>query len=96
MKEIIFWFSNSKTRNYWLDYAITCCKKHTVDIKYHRMESWIKFLNLKISFKVNIDDTQDLAGNWNKNQYWVEELFDNNFEEFFFTFLFQNKPFDEE
>ena len=96
MNEIIFWFSNHKVRNYWLDKSIRCLEKHTVSIKYNRIESWIEFLNLKISFKVDFGKEWDcLAGNWDKNQYWVEELFDNIFEEFLFTFIFDNKPFEE-
>lgn len=95
MKEIIFWFSSHRSRNYWLDYAINCLKKHTVIIKYNKIQSWIEFLNLRISFKVNTSET-NLAGYWDKNQYWVEDLFDNNFEEYFFTFIFDNKPFDKE
>ena len=95
MKEIIFWFSNHRIRNYWLDYAIDYLKKHTVNIKYSKMQSSIDFLNLRILFKVNTSET-DLAGYWDKNQYWVEDLFDNNFEEYFFTFIFDNKPFDKE
>ena len=95
MKEIIFWFSSHRLRNYWLDYVINCLKKHTVNIKYNKIQSWIDFLNLRISFKVNTRET-DLTGYWDKNQYWVEDLFDNNFEEYFFTFIFDNKPFDKE
>ena len=93
MKEIIFWFSSHRSRNYWLDYAINFLKKHTVNIKYNKIQSWIDFLNLRILFKVNTSET-DLIGYWDKNQYWVEDLFDNNFEEYFFTFIFDNKPFD--
>lgn len=95
MKEIIFWFSSHRSRNYWLDYAINCLKKYTVIIKYNKIQSWIEFLNLRILFKVNTSET-NLAGYWDKNQYWVEDLFDNNFEEYFFTFIFDNKPFDKE
>lgn len=65
-----------------------------MDIKYNRIENWIKFLNLKISFKVNIRGELDLIGNWDKNQYWAEDLFNNDFEEFFFNIIFENKPFD--
>ena len=89
MKEIIFWFSNHRIRNYWLDYAIDYLKKHTVNIKYSKMQSWIDFLNLRILFKVDTRET-NLAGYWDKNQYWVEDLFDNNFEEFFLTFIKEN------
>lgn len=95
MKEIIFWFSSHRSRNYWLDYAINFLKKHTVNIKYNKIQSWIDFLNLRILFKVNTSET-DLVGYWDKNQYWVEDLFDNNFEKYFFTFIFDNKPFDKE
>lgn len=96
MKEIIFWFSNHKIRNYWLDYSLDFLKRYAIGIKYNKLESWMTFINLKIYFKVNDRDERDLVGHWDKNQYWVEELFDNNFEEFFFSFIFQNKPFEEE
>lgn len=96
MREIIFWFSSHKTRNYWLDYAVNHLKRYTVQIKYNKLESWIQFLNLKISFKINHRGERDLVGHWNKNQYWVEDLFDNNFEEYFFEFIFANKPFEGE
>lgn len=97
MKEIIFWFSNSQRKNYWFKYAVNCLKTKTaIDITSNPVQCWIKFINLKISFKTNINDTTDLAGRWDINQYWVEDLFDNNFEEFFFTFVFDNKPFEEE
>lgn len=93
MREIIFWFSDNKRKNYWLNYAFNHCKRYTVNVKCNKVESYIIFLNLKISFKVNTNDTTDLAGRWHIKQYWVEDLFDNNFEEFFFTFIFDNEPF---
>lgn len=93
MREIIFWFNTSKRMNYWLDYAINHCKTLGIMVKYNKVEKWIKFFCLKISFKANTRGEMDLTGHWDKNQYWVEELFDNNFHEFFFTFIFQNKPF---
>lgn len=96
MKEIIFWFSTHKIRNYWFDHALDCLENHTVPLEYNKLESWVKFLNLKISFKVNYREQEDLAGNWDKNQYWVEDLFDNDFEEYFFEFIFANKPFEGE
>ena len=89
MKEIIFWFSSHRSRNYWLDYAIDYLKKHTVNIKYSKMQSWIDFLNLRILFKVNTRET-NLAVYLDINQYWVEDLFDNNFEEFFLNFIKEN------
>lgn len=94
MKEIIFWFDSHQARNYWLDYAIDCLKQYTVETKHSKLKSWIQFFNLKISFKVNNKGEQDLVGNWDKNQYWVEDLFENDFEEYFFTFVFDNKPFE--
>lgn len=94
MREIIFWFSTHKIRNYWFEYALACLERYAVPLKYYKLESWIQFLNLKISFKVNYREQEDLSGNWDKNQYWVEDLFDNNFEEYFFEFIFQNKPFE--
>ena len=53
------------------------------------MQSWIDFLNLRILFKVNTRET-NLAVYLDINQYWVEDLFDNNFEEFFLTFIKEN------
>lgn len=96
MKEIIFWFSSNKIKKYWFNYALNDLKRHTVPTKTNKLESWIQFLNLKIYFKVNNRENLDLIGLWNKNQYWVEDLFDNNFEEFFYTFIFENKPFEGE
>ena len=93
MKEIIFWFSNHKIRNYWLDYAIDYCNKRGLHIKYNKINSNIEILGLKILFRVDVTDKQSLIGNWDKNQYWVEDLFDNNFEEFFITFIKENLSF---
>lgn len=92
MKEIIFWFDNHRIRNYWLDYAINYCKNKPIfqNTLYNKMESWIQIRKLKILFKVNNKGEMDLVGNWDKNQYWVEELFDNNFEEFFLAFIIEN------
>ena len=90
MKEIIFWFSNHKIMNYWLNYAINYCKELGLKIEYNKVENWIKFFFLKISFKVNFNENSDLAGRWNINQYWVEDLFDNNFECFFKELIKQN------
>lgn len=91
MKEIIFWFSSHKVRNYWLNYAISYLKAHNIlNMQYSKIESWIKIADLKISFKVNNNGEKDLIGLWNINQYWVEQLFDNDFEEFFLTFIFDN------
>lgn len=95
MKEIIFWFSNHKIMNHWLNYAINYFKDLGLKIEYNKIENWIKFFHLKISFKVNTRGEMDLTGHWNKNQYWVEDLFDNEFKEFFFTIIFENKPFEE-
>lgn len=95
MKEIIFWFSSHKVRNYWLGYAINDLKEQGVpNFRYSKIESWIQFGRLKISFKVNINGDKDLMGLYDKNQYWVEDLFDNNFRPFFYGFIFDNKPFE--
>lgn len=96
MKEIIFWFSTSKIRDYWFNYALNKLERYSVEIKCNKIARWMKFLNLKITFKVNCNEERDLVGLWDKNQYWVEDLFDNNFEEFFFELVFQNKPFEGE
>lgn len=96
MKEIIFWFSTSKIRDYWFNYALRKLERYSVEIKCNKIARWMKFLNLKITFKVNCNEERDLIGFWDKNQYWVEELFENDFEEFFFELVFQNKPFEGE
>lgn len=96
MKEIIFWFSTSKIRDYWFNYALRKLERYSVEIKCNKIARWMKFLNLKITFKADYMWGQESAGNWDKNQYWVEDLFDNNFEEFFFELVFQNKPFEGE
>lgn len=94
MKEIIFWFSNHKIRNYWLDYTIAFFRKKDIFecIEYNRIGNWIQILyyDFKILFKVNDRGDSDLSGYWDKNQYWVEELFDNNFEEFFIELIKEN------
>lgn len=88
MKEIIFWFSNSQRKNYWFKYAVDYLKINTaIDIKSNLVQCSIKFINLKVSFKTNINDSTDLPGRWDINQYWVEDLFDNNFEEFFMSIV---------
>lgn len=91
MEEIIFWFSNNTIKRYWLEYTIKYCKNITIFCtKYNKLESWIKICDLKIYFKVNYRGDNDLAGNWDKNQYWVEDLFDNNFECFFKELVKEN------
>ena len=109
MKQIIFWFSNCRIRNYWLDYAIKFLKdKKVYNIKYNKLESYIDLLNLGIyfekynsteiyitSFNLRIyfkvyENEKSTMGFKNINQYWVEDLFDNNFEEFFSTFIKEN------
>lgn len=94
MKEIIFWFSSHRIMNYWLNYAINYCKDLGFKIEYNKVENWIKFFKLKILFRADTCE-QYLVGQWDKNQYWVEDLFDNEFKEFFFTIIFENKPFIE-
>ena len=90
MKEIIFWFSNSKKMNYWLRYTINYCEKLGLEFKANTARCWIDLLFLKISFKANVNGDADLAGRWDMNQYWVEDLFDNNFEEFFKLLIKEN------
>lgn len=90
MKEIIFWFSSHKIRNFWLDYTIMYLKAHFLNTQCNKMENWIRVAGLKILFKVNNNGENDLVGLWDINQYWVEELFDNDFQEFFLTFVFDN------
>lgn len=95
MKEIIFWFSSNEIKKYWFDYALNYFKKHTIHIKYNKMDYWIQFLELKISFKTNSRGDLDLIGIGDKNQYWVENLFDNNFEEFFMELIFDERELNE-
>ncbi len=89
MKEIIFWFSKHKIKNYWLEYTIDYWgKRFSYDtvFKYNRVEDWIQIGNLKILFKVDLG-ARSYIGWGDKNQYWVGELFDNNFEEFFVSII---------
>ena len=92
MKEIIFWFNYYKAKQYWFNYTIGYLKsiKYLKYIRINKVDDWIEFLNLRISFKVNIKGDIDMIGNWNKNQYWVEDLFDNNFECFFKEIIKEN------
>ena len=89
MKEIIFWFSNYKIKNYWLDYTIDFLgKRLSYDsiFRYNRVEDWIQIGDVQILFKVD-KDSKSYIGWGDTNQYWVEELFDNNFEEFFMSIV---------
>lgn len=89
MKEVIFWFSNHKIKNYWLEYAINFGGDHfSYDtlFRYNRMEDWIQIRDLKIIFKVD-KGSKSYIGWGNTNQYWVENLFDNNFKEFFMSIV---------
>lgn len=88
-KEIIFWFSNHQIKNYWLDYAIQYCKErfNFNAYLYNKIEDWIQIGDLKILFKVDKKFNYSIIGWGDTNQYWVEELFDNNFEEFFMSIV---------
>lgn len=89
MKEIIFWFSKYASKNYWIDYAIDFFgKRLSYDsiFRYNRVEDWIQIGNLKILFKVD-ENSRSYIGWGDTNQYWVEELFGNNFEEFFMSIV---------
>lgn len=90
MNEIIFWFTNLEIKNYWFQYTIDYLKNKKVPIKSSKTPTYIQIFNIKIFFKVNARGELDVVGLWNKNQYWVEELFDNNFEAFFFTLIREN------
>lgn len=57
--------------------------------KYNSTEIYINSVNLRIYFKV-YENEKSTMGFGNINQYWVEDLFDNNFEEFFLTFIKEN------
>lgn len=91
MNKIIFWFTTHKMRNYWFDYAIRFLRKRGADIEYNNLESYINLFNfnLKICFKVYVNESS-IVGYGDVNQYWVDELFENNFEEFFITFIKEN------
>ena len=89
MKEIIFWFSKHKIKNYWLNYAIDFFgKRLSYDsiFRYNRVEDWLQIGDLKILFKVD-EGSRSYIGWGDTNQYWVEELFGNNFEEFFMSIV---------
>ena len=84
MREIIFWFSSHRARNYWYDYTVKYLLNSGMKYfmrKYHNLESYIEIADLRILFKIDIE--REHIGRHNLNQYWVEELFDNNFEYFF-------------
>ena len=90
MKEIVFWFSNYKIKNYWFEYTVTYCKKKFDDniLKYCRIKDEIKIGELKIKFKVDKGpNSTEHIGIRDINQYWVENLFDNNFKEFFMSIV---------
>ena len=89
MKEIIFWFSKHKIKNYWLNYAIDFLGNRFscyADFHYNKIEDWIQIGDLKILFKVD-EGSKPYIGWGDTNQYWVEGLFDNNFEDFFKTIV---------
>lgn len=89
MREIIFWFSNHHFKNYWLEYAIDFWGErfaYYVDFHYNKIEDWIQIGDLKILFKVDLG-SRSYIGWGDTNQYWVEELFGNNFEEFFMSII---------
>lgn len=89
MKEIIFWFNECNSKNYWYNYTVDYCVnkfRKAVFIKYRKTENWIQLGDLKILFKVD-EGSKSYIGWGDTNQYWVEELFNNNFEEFFKTIL---------
>lgn len=94
MKEIIFWFSKYDSKNYWFNYAAGYCsnkfqkamKFDTGALRYSRVEDWIQIGDLKILFKVDLG-SRSYIGWGDTNQYWVEALFDNNFEEFFMSIV---------
>ena len=89
MKKIIFCFSKHKIKNYWLNYAIDFLGKslsYYADFHYNKIEDWIQLGNLKILFKVD-ENSRSYIGWGDTNQYWVEGLFDNNFEEFFMSIV---------
>lgn len=92
MKEIIFWFNFYEAEKYWFNYAIGYLKsiEYLKYVRFSKFEHWIEFLNLRISFKVNIRGDVDMTSNWDKNQYWVEDLFYNNFECFFKEIIKEN------
>lgn len=91
IKEIIFWFSKHTIKNHWLEHAIDFWGKrlsYDAVFKYNRIEDWIQIGDLKILFKVDKgENSTEHIGVGNINQYWVEELFDNNFEEFFMSIV---------
>ena len=91
IKEIIFWFSSHTIKNYWLEYTMDFLGKrlnYDAIFKYSRIEDWIQIRDLRIKFKVDKgENSPEHRGLGNINQYWVEELFDNNFEEFFVSIM---------
>jgi len=88
-KEVILWFSSYKTRNYWYDRALELLEENNwFYIEKKKMESWLKIFNLKLRFEVEgtINNVSD-----DINQYWVEELFENDLLEFLFSIIEENR-----
>ena len=84
--DIIFWFSRENIKRYWFGYTLEYCLKkiHNNAISYSKIKDKIQLGNLNILFKVDRgENSPERIGIGNINQYWVEELFDNDFEEFF-------------
>lgn len=88
MNEIIFRFTEEQKLMYWLKYTINFLKNEEIKIKSNIIEKYIIIGDLKIWFKT--DRNEYMIGTYNLNQYWVEDLFDNNFECFFKEILREN------
>ena len=93
MKKIIFWFSNFRVLNYWFEYTRKNFGER-LNVKYYKnygnRNGTITIYDLfEIEFKIDRDRYSHI-GIHDINQYWVEELFENNFEEFFYQILGDN------
>lgn len=89
MKKIIFWFNNLKSLNYWFEYVRKNFGEN-LHIKYYKNNHIMTIYNI---FEIQFKDDRDIhshVATHNINQYWVEDLFDNNFEEFFYQILRDN------
>ena len=88
MNEIIFRFTNEQRLRYWFRYVTNFLKDRNSCVKCNIVQKYIELNGIKIWFK--IDSHECVVGTYNVNQYWVEDLFDNNFEEFFYQILKEN------
>lgn len=89
MVKLIFWFSSNNRLEYWFEYT----RKNfgeDICVKYNKAKHLLNIRNMYEIYFKNDKDINNHIGIHNTNQYWVEDLFDNNFEEFFYQILRDN------